>query len=77
MEDNDEQQPSTSNANEMENDIIKEAKNALAHQEEMTSTKKASAKDKGAATAGKKSTSANPSSKRKAHHSLLMKPQQQ
>ena len=65
MEDNDEQQPSTSNANEMANDIVKEAKNALANQEKTTSTKKASAKGKGAATAGKKSTSANPSHKRK------------
>ena len=66
MEDNDEQQPSTSNANEkMANDIIKEAQNALANQEEMTLTKKASAKGKGAATAGKKSTSVNPSRKRK------------
>ena len=47
----------------MANDIIKEAQNALANQEEMTSTKKASAKGKGAATAGKKSTSVNPSRK--------------
>ena len=37
MEDNDEQQPSTSNANEkMANDIIKEAQNTLANQEETT-----------------------------------------
>ena len=50
MEDNDEQQPSTSNANQMANDIIKEAQNALANQEEMTSTKKASAKGKGVPT---------------------------
>ena len=39
MEDNDGQQPSTPNANEMANNIIKEAQNALANQEEMTPTK--------------------------------------
>ena len=47
MEDNDGQQPSTPNANEMANNIIKEAQNALANQEEMTPTKKSISKRQG------------------------------
>ena len=75
MEDNDEQQPSTSNANEMANDIIKEAKNAQASQEEMTSTKKHQQKARGQPQLERKAHQPIHLAKERARHSL-MKPQQ-
>ena len=75
MENNNEQQPSTSNdSNEMaNNDIIKEAKNALANQEEIT--KKHQQKARGQPLLERKVDQPIHLTKGKAHHSL-MKPQQ-
>ena len=75
MEDNDEQQPSTSNANEMVNDIINEAHNALANQEETTSTKKHQQKASEQPVLERKTHQPIHLAKEKAHH-LLMKLQQ-
>ena len=69
MEDNDEQQPSTSNANEkMANDIIKEAQSALANQEEMTSTKKHQQKAREQPLLERKAHQSIHLAKEKAHH---------